>query len=302
MTVPHQLCCWCQVLSLFVSLFLSFLYWCVSLGLGLTGDSSAGYVRRVAQELIRRHSSPLRVACYNPRGRGGNPIRTPFLYSAGYTEDLRAIVKHIRTQYPDNELFAAGFSLGGNYLAKYVGEEGANCHFTAAACLASPIDCLGISSMLQNSFVGKYIMDPALTKSVQKLRIQFEQLLRQDPRFDIDLIKNAKTMEEFDGAVIAPMFEYSSASAYYRWSSSGLVLDQIRRPTLFIHASNDPVVSVGNMRFEDFRKSPYLLSVLTREGGHSMDWFQASGKPWIAGVVSEFFKEASVQKKCKKKV
>lgn len=255
---------------------------------GLTGDSSSGYIRRVANNL---QSRGFRVACFNPRGRGGNPIDTPFLYSVGYTEDLRSIITHIRKQYPDNTLFAAGFSLGSNYLAKYVAEEGDDCPLTAAACLACPVDCLSISNMLKNTFLGRTVMDPALTKSVQNLRKELEHLLKTDPRYDMDLIKKASTMHEFDGAVIAPMMEFSSASAYYRWSSAGLVLDQIRRPTLFAHAINDPIVNSSTIKLDDFAASKYLLSVMTREGGHSMDWFQQSGEPWIAEVIAEFFRE-----------
>ena len=43
---------------------------------GLTGDSNAGYIRRTALALRR---AGVVVAVYNPRGRGGNTLKTPFL-------------------------------------------------------------------------------------------------------------------------------------------------------------------------------------------------------------------------------
>ena len=60
---------------------------------GLTSSSREGYVKRVAHTLRRRG---WRVACFNPRGRGGNPVATPMLYSVGYTEDLRAVIAKIQ--------------------------------------------------------------------------------------------------------------------------------------------------------------------------------------------------------------
>jgi predicted alpha/beta-fold hydrolase len=41
----------------------------------------------------------MHAACFNPRGRGGNELRTPMLYSAGYTEDLRRVVGAINRSF-----------------------------------------------------------------------------------------------------------------------------------------------------------------------------------------------------------
>lgn len=58
-------------------------------------------------------------------GRGGNTLKSPLLYSVGFTEDLRRVVAGVRaSQPPSVPLLAVGFSLGSNYLAKYLGEEG----------------------------------------------------------------------------------------------------------------------------------------------------------------------------------
>ena len=50
---------------------------------GLTGSSEAAYMQRFAVALS---NAGVHSVCYNPRGRGGNALTTPFLYSAGYTE------------------------------------------------------------------------------------------------------------------------------------------------------------------------------------------------------------------------
>ena len=76
---------------------------------GLTSSSREGYVKRAAMRFLKEG---WRVACYNPRGRGGNPVDTPMLYSVGYTEDLRAVISKIRAANPVAPMMAVGYSLG----------------------------------------------------------------------------------------------------------------------------------------------------------------------------------------------
>ena len=61
---------------------------------GLTGHSDSYYVRNVASHISRSWPGS-KIAAYNPRGRGGNILRSPFLYSAGFTEDLRYVTTQI---------------------------------------------------------------------------------------------------------------------------------------------------------------------------------------------------------------
>ena len=43
-------------------------------------------------------------------------------YSASFTEDLRQVVKHVGGMFPKSRLYAAGWSLGGNILVRYIGQ------------------------------------------------------------------------------------------------------------------------------------------------------------------------------------
>ena len=52
----------------------------------------------------------------------------------------RRVVKMVQERYPSSELLAAGWSLGGNILVRYVGEEGDQCPISAAASLCNPLD------------------------------------------------------------------------------------------------------------------------------------------------------------------
>ena len=205
---------------------------------GLTGSSGSAYVRRAASEL---HAAGLRVGCLNPRGRGGNLLRTPFLYSAGYTEDLRYVVDHVVATYPGAPVSAAGFSLGASYLAKYCGEEGVRCKLTCAACFACPTDLTAAIARLSASASSRFVDRFFLVRSVQKVLRECVTVLSTVPGIDLAGAASATSMEAFDGATIAPMMGCSSARQYYDEASAEHVLACARVPMLFVSALNDMI-------------------------------------------------------------
>ena len=74
------------------------------------------------------------------------------MYSAGYTEDLRRAVAHVRMSRPQaRALTAAGYSLGASYLAKYVCEEGERCALAGAALFACMTDLVAGIARLSDS-------------------------------------------------------------------------------------------------------------------------------------------------------
>ncbi|HEX8950316.1 MAG TPA: alpha/beta fold hydrolase, partial [Polyangia bacterium] len=88
---------------------------------GLEGSSKAGYVRGLVGEL-RAHG--FGAVAINFRGCSGEPNRLPRFYHSGDTGDLAFVVERLRAERPGRALGLAGFSLGGNVVAKYLGERG----------------------------------------------------------------------------------------------------------------------------------------------------------------------------------
>ena len=50
-------------------------------------------------------------------------------YSASYTEDIRQVVRHVGSRYPEAKLYAAGWSIGANILVHYLGQVGSLDHY-----------------------------------------------------------------------------------------------------------------------------------------------------------------------------
>jgi len=127
---------------------------------GLTGSSGEAYIQRAALGL---HSAGMRVAVFNPRSRGGVELSTPFLYSAGYTEDLRRVVEVLASGFLRAPLLAAGYSLGSSYLLKYCCEEADRCILRGVALFGCPVDLERTGAHLDSSAVGR-LVNPTLVR------------------------------------------------------------------------------------------------------------------------------------------
>ena len=258
---------------------------------GLTGDFNSAYVMRVCKALANSPQQ-YRPVVFHPRGRGGIPIDTPFLYSCGYTHDFRRVVTHVREKVgPDEKMYAVGFSMGGNYLVKYMGEEGAACELAGGCSLAGPVDCPKLMHNLTNGFLGKLLFDPFLTRSLHNVRREVENVFLDPghPGVDVPTMRKASNLYEFDDSVTAPIMGCNGADEYYEQASSAHVLEDISRPVMFLHAQNDPIIPAFFLPFQRFEKNPHLVSLVTEYGAHSMDW--PAGKrmtPWAPEVILSF--------------
>ena len=87
---------------------------------GLEGSSKAGYVRGLLGQLAVRG---LGAVAINFRGCSGEPNRLPRFYHSGDTGDLAFVVDKLVAERPGRALGLVGFSLGGNVVAKYLGER-----------------------------------------------------------------------------------------------------------------------------------------------------------------------------------
>lgn len=188
---------------------------------GLTGGSHESYVRTVISQIADDTTSVV----VNFRGCANTTVTSPLLYSGGQTNDLRSALLYIRNCYPDAELVGMGFSLGANVLTKYIGEEGDRCPFKAAISLANPWNLLKGSEQLESSYLGHYLYNRAMGKSLKTLMHIHEHAVKgthADELAQLDAF-NWPTIRDFDNTITRklgghpPHFPFPSAEAYYAW-------------------------------------------------------------------------------------
>jgi predicted alpha/beta-fold hydrolase len=249
---------------------------------GLEGTIRSHYLRGLLN-LARQQGWAADVLIF--RGCSSKMNRAPRLYHSGETSDLDYVVRRLIAENPSQPLVAAGFSLGGNVLLKWLGEQGEFTpeQFRAAAAVSVPYDLERGSRHLERPFSRIYARH-----FLRTLRRKALAKLAQHPGlFDELALRRAATLFVFDDAVTAPMHGFAGARDYYSRASSKQFLSHIRRPTLLLSSLDDPFLprevldSVAIMAVDN-----QCLSVEFHEhGGHV--GFVGGRYPWCPEYYAE---------------
>ncbi|MCL1142268.1 hydrolase [Shewanella gaetbuli] len=241
---------------------------------GLEGSSESHYVRRM---LLAAKKANLCAVVHHHRGCSGEPNRLARSYHSGDTEDFAFTLSQLKQYYPDSTLYAVGYSLGGNVLAKYQGTAQASSLLERAVVVSAPLTLSACAKKLENGFSKVY--QSHLIKQLQHKmvnKIEQQDLTSQMPVTKAE-IKQLNTFYLFDDKVTAPLHGFAGVEDYYTRSSALSVLKHIVKPTLIIHAKDDPFMTDAVI------PTPAELSnqveyELHNFGGHV--GFIEGGRPW----------------------
>ena len=204
------------------------------IGHGLEGESSAKYIRGMSLALQKRDWDTL---AWNCRGCSGEPNRLLRSYHSGVSDDLGHVVDHAIAQGYQN-IALIGFSLGGNIVLKYLGEQGANLHAQVKAAVAFSVPCDLTSSSLR---LGDWDNKIYMSRFMAGLKAKVIQKNEKFPgKLDLSGIEKIKTFAEFDDRFTAPLNGFTDARDYWTRASSKPYLPAITIPTLMVQALNDP--------------------------------------------------------------
>lgn len=103
---------------------------------GLTGSSQSSYIKGWQQVLLQHG---FRSVTLNFRGCSGEYNRLARCYHSGETEDIHFLYQTLRQREPTTPIAVIGFSLGGNVLLKWLGEQGKQLDLFAAVAVSVPL-------------------------------------------------------------------------------------------------------------------------------------------------------------------
>lgn len=256
---------------------------------GLGGSSDSSYVNATAYGLLKVGYNVARI---DLRGAGLSQETCSKLYHAGRTEDLRTTVKFLAEQpeatdnlLGDPRIAVLGFSLGGALTLKLFGEPHAGLPLFAGVTVSAPIDLVAGSEFLRHAGLGIY--EKVLVSGLKK------QTLAADTssgdrisREEVERIKEAKSLSEFDDVLTAPRNGWRDSAHYYTVNSSNQFLPRIDVPTLVIHSLDDPMVASMPYRAVDWDHLEglgYVEAKLTDRGGHVGFHERGADLPWFVG-------------------
>jgi len=236
---------------------------------GLTGSSASGYIKGLQHTLAKLG---LRTAALNFRGCSGESNRLARCYHSGETEDIHFLYQTLRAREPETPIAAIGFSLGGNVLLKWLGEQGARLDLFAAIAVSVPLMLNICASKLDRGFsklYRKHLLDELKQYVRLKLR-HLETLGIEEEAEKIRQLGNLAEIDSFwqyDDVVVAKLHGYRDVHDYYQRSSSRQFLQSISVPTLVIQATDDPFMTVEVLP-EAHELSPAVYLEIARGGGH----------------------------------
>jgi hypothetical protein len=255
---------------------------------GLEGSSESHYIKHLVEVLLAENIGSVVM---HFRGCSGEPNLTLKGYHSGATFDPEFIVPLVKRRYSSLPLFAVGFSLGGNMLMKLMANR-SDLPIEASVCVSAPLNLAASSASISQGFSAVY--QRHLMKSMKKnllakmALVDMSHTLKVSPRE----ISELQTFLEFDDHITSVLHGFENAGDYYHKCSALLDLPSINKPTLIIHAQDDP--------FMDKRviPSPNLINKhvayeLSQHGGHVGYLNALSGNQtlWLPERITRFLIE-----------
>lgn len=264
---------------------------------GLTGSSDSNYAWGLQYHLMQK-GQPSVVMHF--RGASDAPNRHARMYHSGDTADVRKIAQLLLDR-GWKQLFAAGYSLGGNVLLKWLGETGRRNPITAAVAVSVPFELKLCAETMDHGFSRVY-----RNEMLGSLKNAIAQKRRWAQQHDAQVfetlnalgdVNRHQTFREYDQHVVSPLNGFKSADDYYQRCSSRAFVPNIHIPTLIIHSVDDPLMVPQVIPKPDELPAGVTLE-LYAQGGHV--GFVAGRIPfrpeyWLEQRVAAFFAEKSTE-------
>lgn len=262
---------------------------------GLTGSSQSVYIKGLQQALLQQG---LRSAALNFRGCSGEYNHSSRCYHSGETGDIDFLYRTLRAREPDTQMAAVGFSLGGNVLLKWLGEQGSDVQLFAATAVSVPLVLSACASKLDSGF-SKLYRASLLRELKEYLHLKQQHLESLGKTAEAEIIRqigdldNINSFWQYDDRVIAKLYDFANVEDYYQRSSSRQFLKAITVPTLLIQAQDDPFMTPAVIPdISEVSSSMSLES--TQAGGHV--GFISGNNPlqpeyWLEQRIPEFLQE-----------
>ncbi|MEO9591496.1 YheT family hydrolase [Rhodopirellula bahusiensis] len=231
---------------------------------GMGGHALSRYMRSAGERL---NANGYDVLLWNHRGAGRSASKCARFHHPGLTADVCHLTEYLKEERPEwtrNGLACIAFSLGANLLLKYLAESGSNSNFDAAVSVSAPLDMKITSQNLQTG--SNRVFDQYL------LHKQCDELLRSSAELTDDeraTLSSVSSVWELDDQFTGPRFGYEGAKDYYAENSAIDSLQQIRTPTLLLHAKDDPVVVPEVFEGIAWDDNESLHPMLCESGGHT---------------------------------
>ena len=230
---------------------------------GLEGSSDSGYMLGIAE---KAWLSGFNVVRLNQRNCGGTEQLTQTLYHSGLSGDIRSVIFELIERDRLPEIFAVGFSMGGNLVLKMGGElaDSAPTQIRGFVAVAPALDLAACADALgePRNFVYQRHFVTGLKRRMRLKTSLFPGV------FPVDGMRNIRSVREFDELITARFCGFAGADDYYKRASALQLMAHIRKPCMILTSQDDPFVPISSFSNAAIRENPCIELVITKHGGH----------------------------------
>ena len=253
---------------------------------GLEGCSRSHYalsLMAMAQQLGWRGVVP------HFRGCSGEINRLPRAYHSGDAAEIDWILRRLKRESPDCEIYVIGVSLGGNMLLKWLGEQGAaaTAVLHGAMAVSAPVDLHAAAAVLDFGYRRAIYTSRFLCSLRAKV---LAKIAAHGLDIDIGAVRACSTFRQIDDLYTAPIHGFKDADDYWTRASSKPWLKHIRMPTLLLNARNDPFLPASALPAPRDVSDAVTLE-FPNAGGHVgfVDGPLPGRLEWLPQRIADFF-------------
>ncbi|HWW15532.1 MAG TPA: alpha/beta fold hydrolase [Candidatus Dormibacteraeota bacterium] len=258
---------------------------------GLEGSSESQYMLGIARNGL---AAGMNVVRMNQRNCGGMDHVAPTLYNSSRSADVAAVARNLVEHDGIPGFVLIGFSMGGNLVLKLAGEWGSDgpAEFRGVAAVCPAVNLAAGADALHepvNRIYEYYFL-------LQLFR-RFRRKVKLFPAsYDASRLQGVKTLRDFDHRITAYYCGFACADDYYDRAAAAHVIDRIARPTLVIHAANDPFVRILPETRQALLSNHNITYIEAADGGHCAFVGERDSDPaydgrWAEREVVEFAKQ-----------
>ncbi|MEM9887446.1 MAG: alpha/beta fold hydrolase [Bacteroidota bacterium] len=230
---------------------------------GLEGSSDSNYIKGMIKAFNRHAWDGVAL---NFRGCSGEPNRLHTGYHMGASADLKAVVNYIHSFNQYKELVLVGFSLGGNVLLKYLGEEQEHLPAFLKKAVAFSVPCDIPSANVE---IDKWHNRLYLARFLRSLNEKLKIKSRLFPdRVQLPKGRLPRNFQEFDDYYTGPVHGFKDAQDYWMSCSSKRFVSGIKIPSLLVNAKDDSFLSEACYPYEIAQNHPFFHLETPQNGGH----------------------------------
>lgn len=230
---------------------------------GLEGSIDSNYVIGTGSKAWGRGMNVVRM---NMRNCGGTEALSTTLYHSGLSEDVATVTQQLIASDRLPSIGLVGFSMGGNLVLKCAGEwkDHAPRQVKAIVGISPAIDLGPSAAALSEPRNRIYEL-----KFMRGLRKRYAHKREQFPHLYEEVrLPMLAGIWDFDEKITARYSGFTGAADYYERASASGVAQDIRVPTLVIHALDDPFIRITKETRHKLLGNTAITYIESESGGH----------------------------------